>query len=118
MLAHGCALDLPPRAFGPGRRARSAVARTPVVLVARDEPGAVLRALVRASCAGHLADRLRDAATEYAFGHPRRRLSDRQVDQITPPLCTMTTLPSARSTSWAPARFHVWEAQIGRLSPL
>ncbi|MGX9888198.1 sarcosine oxidase subunit gamma [Streptomyces sp. NPDC002276] len=65
LLAHGCPLDLHPRAFGAGRCAQTTVARTQVVLVARDEPGAGFWVLVRSSFAGYLADWLLDAAAEY-----------------------------------------------------
>lgn len=65
LLAHGCALDLHPRAFGPGRCAQTTLGRTQVVLVARDEPRAGFWVLVRSSFAGYLADWLLDAATEY-----------------------------------------------------
>ncbi|WP_262059595.1 sarcosine oxidase subunit gamma [Streptomyces sp. STR69] len=65
LLAHGCPLDLHPRAFGAGRCAQTSVARTQVVLVARDEPGAGFWVLVRSSFAGYLTDWLLDAAAEY-----------------------------------------------------
>ncbi|OIJ68138.1 sarcosine oxidase subunit gamma [Streptomyces mangrovisoli] len=65
LLAHGCALDLHPRAFGPGRCAQTGLARTQVVLVARDAPGAGFWVLVRSSFAAYLAEWLLDAATEY-----------------------------------------------------
>ncbi|MEU6803141.1 sarcosine oxidase subunit gamma [Streptomyces neyagawaensis] len=65
VLAHGCPLDLHPRAFGPGRCAQTTLGRTQVVVVARDEPRAGFWVLVRSSFAGHLADWLLDAATEY-----------------------------------------------------
>lgn len=65
LLAHGCALDLHPRAFGPGRCAQTDLARTQVVLVSRDGGGAGFWVLVRSSFAGYLADWLLDAATEY-----------------------------------------------------
>lgn len=65
LLAHGCPLDLHPRAFGPGRCAQTTLARAQVVLVARDEPGAGFWVLVRSSFAGYLADWLLDAAAEY-----------------------------------------------------
>ncbi|MEV7982725.1 sarcosine oxidase subunit gamma family protein [Streptomyces sp. NPDC086519] len=65
LLAHGCALDLHPRAFGPGRCAQTTLARTQVVLVARDETRAGFWVLVRSSFAGYLADWLLDAAVEY-----------------------------------------------------
>ena len=65
LLAHGCSLDLHPRAFGSGRCAQTTLGRTQVVLVARDEPRAGFWVLVRSSFAGYLADWLLDAATEY-----------------------------------------------------
>ncbi|MET7656116.1 sarcosine oxidase subunit gamma family protein [Streptomyces sp. NPDC005486] len=65
LLAHGCPLDLHPRAFGPGRCAQTTLARTQIVLVARDETRAGFWLLVRSSFAGYLADWLLDAATEY-----------------------------------------------------
>jgi sarcosine oxidase subunit gamma len=65
LLAHGCSLDLHPRAFGPGRCAQTTLGRTQVVLVARDEPRAGFWVLVRSSFAGYLADWLLDAAVEY-----------------------------------------------------
>ncbi|MFJ9632534.1 sarcosine oxidase subunit gamma [Streptomyces sp. NPDC101175] len=66
LLAHGCALDLHPRAFGPGRCAQTTLARAQVVLVARDEVAAGFWVLVRSSFAGYLTDWLLDAAAEYA----------------------------------------------------
>lgn len=65
LLAHGCALDLHPRAFGPGRCAQTTLGRTQIVLVSRDETRAGFWVLVRSSFAGYLADWLLDAATEY-----------------------------------------------------
>lgn len=65
LLAHGCALDLHPRSFGPGRCAQTTLARAQVVLVARDDPSAGFWVLVRSSFAGYLADWLLDAASEY-----------------------------------------------------
>lgn len=65
LLAHGCPLDLHPRAFGPGRCAQTTLARAQVVLVARDEPGGGFWVLVRSSFAGYLTDWLLDAAAEY-----------------------------------------------------
>ncbi|MDQ0578846.1 sarcosine oxidase subunit gamma [Streptomyces rishiriensis] len=65
LLAHGCRLDLHPRAFGPGRCAQTTLARTQVVLVARDEPRAGFWVLVRSSFADHLTNWLLDAAVEY-----------------------------------------------------
>ncbi|MFC3572398.1 sarcosine oxidase subunit gamma [Streptomyces yaanensis] len=65
LLSHGCSLDLHPRAFGPGRCAQTNLARTQVVLVARDQPRAGFWVLVRSSFAGYLTDWLLDAAAEY-----------------------------------------------------
>lgn len=65
LLAHGCSLDLHPRAFGPGRCAQTMLARAQVVLVARDEPRAGFWVLVRSSFAGYLTDWLLDASVEY-----------------------------------------------------
>ncbi|MFF6808187.1 sarcosine oxidase subunit gamma family protein [Streptomyces sp. NPDC012616] len=65
LLAHGCSLDLHPRAFGSGRCAQTTLGRTQVVLVAREEPSAGFWVLVRSSFAGYLTDWLLDAATEY-----------------------------------------------------
>ncbi|MFD4872103.1 sarcosine oxidase subunit gamma [Streptomyces sp. NPDC058420] len=65
LLAHGCPLDLHPRAFGPGRCAQTMLARAQVVVVARSEPGAGFWVLVRSSFAGYLTDWLLDAAGEY-----------------------------------------------------
>jgi sarcosine oxidase, subunit gamma len=65
LLAHGCSLDLHPRAFGPGRCAQTTLGRTQVVLVSRDEPRAGFWVLVRSSFALYLTDWLLDAATEY-----------------------------------------------------
>ncbi|MER6154307.1 sarcosine oxidase subunit gamma family protein [Streptomyces sp. NPDC001868] len=65
LLAHGCALDLHPRAFTTGRCAQTTLGRTQVVLIARDEPASGFWILVRSSFAGYLTDWLLDAATEY-----------------------------------------------------
>lgn len=65
LLAHGCPLDLHPRAFGPGRCAQTTLARAQIVLVARDESRAGFWVLVRSSFAGYLTDWLLDAAAEY-----------------------------------------------------
>lgn len=67
LLAHGCSLDLHPRAFTPGSCAQTTLGRTQVVLVARDEPRAGFWVLVRSSFAGYLADWLLDAATEFRY---------------------------------------------------
>lgn len=64
LLAHGCSLDLDPRAFGPGHCAQTLLARAQVILVPQDDPHAVW-ILVRSSFAGYLADWLIDAASDY-----------------------------------------------------
>ncbi|MEU8110347.1 sarcosine oxidase subunit gamma family protein [Nonomuraea muscovyensis] len=62
LLAHGCALDLHPRVFGPGRCAQTMLARAQVVLLPRPDDFLVL---VRSSFAAYLSEWLLDAATEY-----------------------------------------------------
>ncbi|XVQ87812.1 sarcosine oxidase subunit gamma [Microbispora siamensis] len=62
VLAHGCALDLHPRAFGPGRCAQTMLARAGVVLVAGEDG---FRLLVRSSFAAYVAEWLLDASVEY-----------------------------------------------------
>jgi sarcosine oxidase, subunit gamma len=68
LLAHGCPLDLHPRAFGAGACASTLLARAQVTLVARDvePPSYVL--LVRSSFAPYVAEWLLDAAVEYTAG--------------------------------------------------
>ncbi|OLL76117.1 Sarcosine oxidase gamma subunit [Pseudonocardia sp. Ae168_Ps1] len=63
LLALGCALDLHPSEFPAGRCAQTVVAQTGVILVALGHADDYLLH-VRPSFAGHLADRLLDAATE------------------------------------------------------
>ncbi|WP_344932828.1 sarcosine oxidase subunit gamma [Sphaerisporangium flaviroseum] len=63
LLAHGCALDLHPSVFGPGRCAQTMLARANVVLVAREDDE--FWVLVRASFARYLADWITDAAVDY-----------------------------------------------------
>ncbi|MFJ5031979.1 sarcosine oxidase subunit gamma [Streptomyces sp. NPDC088560] len=65
LLSHGCALDLHPSAFGPGRCAQTTLARAQVLLVVRDETRAGFWVLVRSSFAGYLTEWLLDAAVEY-----------------------------------------------------
>ncbi|MFF7748999.1 sarcosine oxidase subunit gamma [Streptomyces sp. NPDC007971] len=65
LLSHGCPLDLHRRAFGPGHCAQTTLARTQILLVARDEARAGFWVLVRSSFAGYLTDWLLDAAVEY-----------------------------------------------------
>ncbi|MGW4643177.1 sarcosine oxidase subunit gamma [Sphaerisporangium sp. NPDC004334] len=62
LLAHGCALDLHPSVFGPGRCAQTTLARAQVLLIAGEEE---FRVLVRASYARYLAAWLVDAAVDY-----------------------------------------------------
>jgi sarcosine oxidase subunit gamma len=60
VLASGCALDLHPRVFGPGRCAQTLLARAPVILEAL--PGGAFRVLARASFAGYVGAWLADAS--------------------------------------------------------
>jgi sarcosine oxidase subunit gamma len=66
VLAAGCAIDLHPRAFAPGRCARTVVGRVEVVLLARPlrDGWPTYRLLVASSYALALADWLIDAARE------------------------------------------------------
>ncbi|MHA6765626.1 sarcosine oxidase subunit gamma [Streptacidiphilus sp. PAMC 29251] len=67
VLAKGCALDLHPRVFTPGRCAQTLVSKVNVILHQTDlEP--TYRLLVRGSFAQYLADWLLDATEEYR--HP------------------------------------------------
>ena len=59
VLAQGCALDLHPRAFGPGRCAQTLLARAQVILYRTHEH--TFRLLVRPSFADYLRAWLRDA---------------------------------------------------------
>lgn len=68
LLAHGCALDLHPQAFGTGTCAQTLLARTQVVLVARDADEPEFWLLCRSSFADYVAAWLLDAATEYVSG--------------------------------------------------
>ncbi|MGC0316562.1 sarcosine oxidase subunit gamma [Kitasatospora acidiphila] len=64
VLEKGCALDLHPRAFGPGRCAQTLLSKVNVILHQVDaEP--TYRLLVRGSFAQYLADWLLDAMEEY-----------------------------------------------------
>jgi sarcosine oxidase subunit gamma len=67
VLAKGCALDLHPRAFGPGRCAQTALARAQVILEAR---AGSFRIYVRGSFATYLATWLLDAMAEYGEPAP------------------------------------------------
>ena len=63
VLETGCAIDLHPRAFGPGSAAVTLLGRAGVVLLGVGEGD--YRILVRSSFAGYLAEWLLDAATEH-----------------------------------------------------
>ena len=63
VLETGCALDLHPRAFGPGRCAQTLVARAQVILEQLDDVP-TYRLLVRGSFAGYLATWLLGAISE------------------------------------------------------
>ncbi|MCW2880792.1 MAG: sarcosine oxidase, gamma subunit [Sphaerisporangium sp.] len=63
LLAHGCAIDLHPSVFGPGRCAQTTLARAQVILIAREHDE--LWVLVRASFARYLAAWITDAAVDY-----------------------------------------------------
>ncbi len=65
VLARGCAIDLHPTVFGPGRSAQTTLGRAGVVLLALSETGDDYLVLVRSSFAGYLADWLVDAAAEF-----------------------------------------------------
>jgi sarcosine oxidase, subunit gamma len=64
VLAHGCALDLHPRAFAAGSCAQTMLAKAQVVLH-QTGPEPTYRILVRASFADYLVHWLLDAMTEY-----------------------------------------------------
>jgi sarcosine oxidase subunit gamma len=64
VLAKGCALDLHPRVFPPGRGAQSTVGRAGVILLADDDPGS-FAVLVRQSFGNYHVDWLVDAAEEF-----------------------------------------------------
>ena len=61
-LAHGIAIDLDPRSFGPGRCAQTLLAKAQVIIECCDESGLML--YVRASFATYAADWLLDAVAE------------------------------------------------------
>ena len=61
-LAHGIAIDLDPRSFGPVRCAQTLLAKAQVIIECRDESGLIL--YVRASFATYAADWLLDALAE------------------------------------------------------
>jgi sarcosine oxidase subunit gamma len=71
VLAHGCAIDLHPRVFGPGSCVQTNLAKAQVILhqtVAGPGRAATYRVFVRASYADYLARWLLDAAVEYVSG--------------------------------------------------
>ena len=63
LLAHGVAIDLDPRSFGPGRCAQTLLAKAQVIAERRDVETA-FHLYVRSSFASYLADWLLDAAAE------------------------------------------------------
>ncbi|MDI3419170.1 sarcosine oxidase subunit gamma [Streptomyces luteolus] len=65
VLEKGCALDLHPRAFGPGRAVSTQVGPVPVILWQTDEAPSY-RLFPRSSFADYLARWLLDAIDEYA----------------------------------------------------
>lgn len=65
VLAKGCALDLHPRAFGPGDCAQSLLAHAAITLVATDDDSFLM--ICRTSFAPYVMDWLQDAALEYGF---------------------------------------------------
>jgi sarcosine oxidase subunit gamma len=73
VLAHGCAIDLHPRVFGPGWCVQTALAKAQVILhqtAAGPSRAATYRVFVRASYADYLARWLLDASVEYVAGDP------------------------------------------------
>ena len=62
VLARGCAIDLHPASFGPGRCAQTLLAQAQVIL--QPESDQRLRVFVRASFARYLGDWLLDASVE------------------------------------------------------
>ena len=80
LLMKGCAVDLHPRTFGPGRCAQTSLARAQVVLLAR-RPEPAYWVFVRASFAEYLAEWLLDASGEYR-GAPPADLSVRHTTQM------------------------------------
>jgi sarcosine oxidase subunit gamma len=60
LLAHGVAIDLDPRSFGPRRCAQTLLAKTQVIIESRDE--SAFHIFTRISFACYLADFLLDAA--------------------------------------------------------
>ena len=65
LLAKGCGLDLHPRAFGPGRCAKTILAKAGVIIRQVDDSPS-FDVIVRRSVADYLARWLEDAAQEDA----------------------------------------------------
>jgi sarcosine oxidase, subunit gamma len=65
LLAHGCAIDLDPRAAPAGTCVQTNLARAGVILLLRNGSASDLWLLVRSSFAGYLAAWLVDACQEY-----------------------------------------------------
>ena len=62
LLAHGIAIDLDPRSFGPGLCAQTLLAKAQVIIERRDE--SAFHLYVRTSFASYVADWLLDAAAD------------------------------------------------------
>jgi sarcosine oxidase subunit gamma len=77
VLAKGCALDLHPSAFAPGRCAQTLLARAQVILEQLDAAPAY-RLFVRGSFSDYLATWLLDAMAEFQDASSRRMASLRQ----------------------------------------
>ena len=78
VLAKGCALDLHPRAFGPGRCAQTLLGRAQVIL---DHEPPAFRLLVRGSFAAYVATWLLGAAEEFSTA---RASADRRQRSVRP----------------------------------
>jgi sarcosine oxidase subunit gamma len=63
VLMKGCSIDLHPAVFGPGRCARTALARAQVILLPVDQETYWI--FVQSSFAAYLAEWLMDAMSEY-----------------------------------------------------
>jgi sarcosine oxidase subunit gamma len=67
LLAHGVAVDLDPRSFGPGRCAQTFLAKAQVIIELRNEE-ATFHVWVRTSSASYVAAWLLDAAASISSG--------------------------------------------------
>ena len=65
VLAKGCAIDLHPRAFGPGDCVQTLLSHATITLVATDDNEFLM--ICRTSFAPYVMDWLQDAALEYGF---------------------------------------------------